>query len=84
MDANCTAMYLEYACGGGHNYHSNPWEEYISELGCLLNGTWFSTRSEGECQKGQTPATDNCWWTVGKVGRTVNQTCVDGNVRGTD
>ena len=80
MDANCTAMYLEYACGGGH-YHSNPWEEYISELACLLNGTWYSTRAEGQCQKGQTPATDDCWWTVDKVGRTVNQTCVDNNVR---
>ena len=76
MDANCTAEYLEYACGGGGG-HSNPWEEYISELGCLLNGTWFSTREEGECKAGQNPATDDCWWTVGKVGRTVNQTCVD-------
>ena len=80
MDANCTSMYLEYACGGSH-HHDNPWEEYISELGCLLNGTWFSTRAEGECQKGQSPETDDCWWAVGKVGRTVNQTCVDGNVR---
>lgn len=79
MDANCTGTYVEYACGGGH-YHSNPWEEYISQLGCLLNGTWFSTRSEGECTHGQSPASDDCWWSVKSVGHTVNQTCVDNNV----
>lgn len=79
MDANCTANYLEYACGGGHE-HSNPWEEYISMLGCLLNGTWYSTHDEGECARGQNPATDNCWWAIKKVGPTVNQSCVDHNV----
>ena len=31
--------------------HSGAGESYISALGCHLNGTWFSTREEGERTK---------------------------------
>lgn len=78
--ANCTQFFIDYECNG-HHRHENIWESYISELGCHLNGTWYSTREEGECKPGATPASDpNCFWKVKQEGRTVNASCVDGNV----
>ena len=54
------------------------WIDYISGLGCLMNGTWYSTRAEGECS-GPTVAGD-CWWRLAEQHRTVNASCVDDRV----
>ena len=52
----------------------------MGELNKLLDGNWYSTRSEGECKEpGQTIGKD-CWWR--QVAKTAqrNSTCVNGRV----
>ena len=54
------------------------WIDYISGLGCIMNGTWYSTREEGECAGN---VVDNsCWWRLAEQHRTVNASCVDNRV----
>jgi hypothetical protein len=42
----------------------------------MLNGTWYSTRHEGQCAPGQELGKD-CWWRVKETINTVNATCVN-------
>eukprot|EP01060_Flectonema_neradi_P035187 TRINITY_DN63_c0_g1_i7.p1 TRINITY_DN63_c0_g1~~TRINITY_DN63_c0_g1_i7.p1 ORF type:complete len:531 (+),score=123.33 TRINITY_DN63_c0_g1_i7:59-1594(+) len=56
---------------------ADQYEEWIMNFGCLMNGTWYSTTDNGYCNG---TITDDCWWNVDGAIRTVNQTCVDGNV----
>ena len=80
---NCTSTFVEYACQGGHGGGGdNKWEQYMRDLACHLNGTWYSSGTgeaggKGMC-KGNKLEKD-CWWHAEHV-RTVNQTCVDDNV----
>eukprot|EP00040_Diaphanoeca_grandis_P040022 m.260964 g.260964 ORF g.260964 m.260964 type:complete len:572 (+) comp40978_c0_seq1:110-1825(+) len=74
--ANCTTKFVEYTCmshGSGHR-----WNTDIDELACVMNGTWYSTAAPGLCEDGV--LTDDCWWFVAETKRTVNASCVDGNV----
>ena len=41
-------------------------------------GTWYSTNAIGHCKENK--LSPDCWWYVGKEKRTVNASCVDGNV----
>lgn len=75
--ADCTSTFVEYVCQGGGG-HSSKWEEYINKLSCVMDGTWYSTAEPGKCAEGK--LTPDCWWYVAEEKRTVNQTCVDGNV----
>lgn len=75
--ADCTSTFVDYVCQGGGG-HSSKWEGYIDKLSCLMNGAWYSTASPGLCKGGK--LTPDCWWYVAEEKRTVNQTCVDGNV----
>lgn len=87
--ANCTQFFIDFECSG-HHHHENQWEAYINELGCHLNGTWFSTPAEGECSAvvggddggggGSSSDGSSCLWKVKTKGRTVNASCVDGAV----
>eukprot|EP00658_Telonema_sp_P-2_P061336 TRINITY_DN50042_c0_g1_i1.p1 TRINITY_DN50042_c0_g1~~TRINITY_DN50042_c0_g1_i1.p1 ORF type:complete len:396 (-),score=75.78 TRINITY_DN50042_c0_g1_i1:425-1612(-) len=58
--------------------YDSRWFRYVEGLACLLDGTWYSTRAEGEC-KG-TAVGDGCWWRLAATHRTVNSTCVDDRV----
>lgn len=53
----------------------------IERLEAILNGTWFSTRSEGECKPGQLPGDGSCFWAFGGVNRRVNATCVNDRLK---
>ena len=50
----------------------------MDDLACLMDGTWFSTDAAGECPA--SGKTDDCWWRIAEVRRTVNQSCVDARV----
>jgi hypothetical protein len=39
----------------------------IDQLATELNGAWYSTREEGECQPGQEIGTGDCWWRLREV-----------------
>jgi len=56
----------------------SKWFTYVGGLGCLTDGTWYSTRSEGECKAGVVD--DSCWWRLAETHRTVNASCVDDHV----
>jgi hypothetical protein len=43
MDANCTAMYLDYLCSSHHH-------TWVS-----LGGYWYNTQEDGECLGDATP-----------------------------
>jgi len=75
--ADCTSTFVEYVCQGGGG-HSSKWESYIDKLSCIMNGAWYSTAETGRCKGNK--LTPDCWWYVAEAKRTVNQTCVDGNV----
>ena len=67
------------AASGGPPKESR-WIDYISGLGCIMNGTWYSTRKEGECAGNVID--DTCWWRLAEQHRTVNASCVDDRVIG--
>lgn len=52
----------------------------IETLGQTLNGTWYSTRAEGECQNPDERVGVQCWWRVVKQLRNVNASCVSARV----
>ena len=62
---------------GGPPRHSR-WIDYISGLGCIMNGTWYSTRVEGKCAGDVVDS--SCWWRLAEQHRTVNASCVDDRV----
>lgn len=76
--ANCTSWLVNEVCYDDDDEHENKWEQYMDDLACLMDGTWFSTDAAGECKPGGT--TDDCWWRIAEVKRTVNQSCVDDRV----
>jgi len=75
--ANCTTTFVNYFCHSSRHHHS-AWYEFVGDLACLLEGSWYSTNEAGKCAG--TELTDDCWWFVAEEKRTVNQTCVDNNV----
>merc|ERR1712086_361424 len=72
-----TASSTPQAVRIAHEKHSK-WFEYVGGLGCLTDGTWYSTRAEGEC-KGDV-VDESCWWRLAQQHRTVNASCVDDHV----
>ena len=84
MEAKCNASLVNDACSGssgGGNWHETKWEHYIESLACMMQGTWYSTQTQGECSKGQVPGeAGGCWWRLAETRRTVNQSCVDNRV----
>merc|ERR1719201_2987635 len=76
---NCSEGQVETSCG----YEPPPVEPEVkvqywtNTLAQRLNGSWYSTRSEGECNA--TKHTD-CWWTLAANPRNVNTTCVHTHV----
>merc|ERR1712086_53358 len=72
-----TASSTQQAVRIAHEKHSK-WFEYVGGLGCLTDGTWYSTRAEGEC-KGDV-VDESCWWRLAQQHRTVNASCVDDHV----
>ena len=58
----------------------SPLGSSTSQLAVLLNGSWYSTREEGECAEGQVPGKDDCWWRTVEQTSNVNSSCVNGNL----
>ena len=81
MEAHCNASAVSEACTvdtkGSWPNVQNTWSDYIFELGCFMNGTWYSTKKEGLCADDDT---EECWWKLAETKRTVNQSCVDDRV----
>jgi hypothetical protein len=55
-------------------------QDGISGLATILDGSWYSTRAEGECKPGQTLGTGDCWWRLIEVKRNINATCVNNHL----
>ena len=68
----------------GYNLKGTPYWSPLgsgpSQLAVLLNGSWYSTRAEGECKKGQSPGSGDCWWRTIQQTSNVNASCVNGNL----
>ena len=76
--AGCNASNVGYRCENETQEHSPyDWFDGMMYLGCLMNGTWYSTTDAAYCNGTKTA---DCWWDVAPTVVTVNQTCVDGNV----
>jgi len=56
----------------------SKWFNYVGELACILDGTWYSTLKKGQCKGGVVD--DTCWWRLAETHRTVNSTCVNDHV----
>eukprot|EP01061_Rhynchopus_euleeides_P016969 TRINITY_DN2831_c0_g1_i1.p1 TRINITY_DN2831_c0_g1~~TRINITY_DN2831_c0_g1_i1.p1 ORF type:complete len:415 (+),score=148.13 TRINITY_DN2831_c0_g1_i1:78-1322(+) len=67
------------ATSGGLNGSGHYYMETSMMLADRLDGTWYSTRAEGECQPGQAVG-DGCWWRDHGVGRRINATCLSNNL----
>ena len=48
----------------------------VESLGQLLNGSWYSTRAEGECKRPSDIVGIDCWWRIEQQHRNVNASCV--------
>eukprot|EP00754_Rhynchopus_humris_P008144 Rhum_TRINITY_DN1366_c0_g1::Rhum_TRINITY_DN1366_c0_g1_i1::g.4038::m.4038 len=55
------------------------WLQRFSILSAKLNGSWFSTRREGECGPCQQPG-DGCFWKMKHVLRTIDASCASSNI----
>jgi hypothetical protein len=64
-----------------HWHKETPMWVQIQRLEAILNGTWFSTRKEGECPRGQLPGDGRCFWAFAGVNRRVNATCVNNRLK---
>lgn len=72
----------------GYNLKGTPYWSPIgngpAELAVLMNGSWYSTREEGECKGGARPgnrdAHGQCWWRTVKQTSNVNASCVNRNL----
>ena len=54
---------------------------FISKLSHLLDGLWYSTPAEGECQGEHKPGDGSgCSWKVSKIAKVVNASCVERRV----
>jgi len=50
----------------------------LEDIANMLNGSWYSTRAEGECAPGQLPGNGGgCWWREVEARRTVNASCLN-------
>ena len=54
----------------------------LETMASTLNGSWYSTRAEGECAPGQRVGVD-CWWQEVEVQATVNATCLVNRLKNT-
>ena len=61
-------------------HHDTPIWRQVEALGQRLNGSWFSTRAEGECKRPSDRVGVDCWWRVVKQLRNVNASCVSQRV----
>ena len=78
MSAHCNSSLVNEACiNNAPPNKGDQYENWMLNFGCMMNGTWYSTTDDGYCNG---TITDDCWWNVDEAIRTVNQTCVDGNV----
>ena len=59
-------------------HHHSKWFQYVGELACITDGTWYSTQAKGECTG--VIQHDKCWWRLAETHRTVNASCVDDSV----
>ena len=57
------------------------WVE-LEKMAAKLNGSWYSTRSAGECVGSQQVGVD-CWWREVAVQTTVNATCLADRLKST-
>ena len=69
----------------GYNLRGTPYWSILGsttqQIADILNGSWYSTRSEGECAKGERPNGDGkCWWRIVKQTSNVNASCVNNNL----
>ena len=69
----------------GFNLKGSPYWSVLgsatSQLATILNGSWYSTREEGECPPHESPKGDGkCWWRTVEQTSNVNASCVNGNV----
>lgn len=84
--ANCSAALVNGVCYVDDDDNDNPWSDYIDQLACTMNGTWYSTQMAGQCkgeteeERAQEVAAGGCWWRVAETKRTVDQSCVDNRV----
>ena len=75
---HCNTSYVNYACEyNAPSKKSDIYSDWIESFACMMKGTWYSSTIDGYCNG---TITDDCWWNVNDPIRTVNQTCVDGNV----
>ena len=56
------------------------WLQRFSILSAKLNGTWFSTRKEGECGPCQKLGDDGCFWRLKRILRTIDASCASNNI----
>ena len=95
-NAGCNASWANQAClgqGGGGFWPDTRWTYYVFDLGCKMDGTWYSNQEQGQCTDHMLARSQHasstfssvadaqpCWWKLAETKRTVNQTCVDGRV----
>ena len=60
-------------------HHDTPMWRQVEALGRLLNGSWFSTQTAGECAAGERVGKD-CWWRIVRQVRNVNASCVSDRI----
>ena len=54
----------------------------LETMAATLNGSWYSTRAEGECAGAQRVGVD-CWWREVEVSNTINATCLNDRLKST-
>ena len=70
----------------GMNLEGTPYHSVLGssteQIAALLNGSWYSTREEGECPAGSGGPTGDgkCWWREVAQTSNVNASCVNGNL----
>lgn len=68
-------------CDRNATWHQDtPMWRKVEALGQLLNGSWFSTRAEGQCRAPTDRVGVDCWWRARAQLRNVNASCVGGRV----
>jgi hypothetical protein len=75
-------LYVCPECDRHASWHKQTplWLE-LEKMAVKLNGSWYSTRSEGQCAGGQQVGVD-CWWREVAVQTTINATCLADRLKG--
>jgi hypothetical protein len=73
--------YMCPECDRHASWHNQTalWKD-LEDIAIKLNGSWYSTRSEGECTGSQVVGVD-CWWREVEVQRTINATCLGSSLK---